>query len=168
MGRCGRQNMLPPYLKIWEWEWIFGHAVKAISSLGVHGPWLRLCVDFSPNFFCCVQLSLGVCSPWLLQLLYAVKIFIHFNLHLSADLQLQILKMFLCFQKRKRMYSMQFKVVAWKGLNCFWKQKRKPTQLFKWAMLELVWQFYILLRTLAMSTSSNGIMKLSTLMTSTL
>ena len=20
LGRCGRQNMLPPYLKIWEWE----------------------------------------------------------------------------------------------------------------------------------------------------
>ena len=35
LGRCGRQNMLPPYLKIWEWEWIFGRAVKAISSLGV-------------------------------------------------------------------------------------------------------------------------------------
>ena len=26
LGRCGRQNMLPPYLKIWEWEWIFGRA----------------------------------------------------------------------------------------------------------------------------------------------
>ena len=22
-GRCGRHNMLQPYLKIWEWEWIF-------------------------------------------------------------------------------------------------------------------------------------------------
>ena len=40
MGRCGRQNMLPPYLKIWEWEWIFGRAVKAISSLGVRSPWV--------------------------------------------------------------------------------------------------------------------------------
>ena len=39
MGRCGRQNMLPPYLKIWEWEGIFGRAVKAISSLGVRSPW---------------------------------------------------------------------------------------------------------------------------------
>ena len=27
--------MLWPYLKFWEWEWIFGRAVKAISSLGV-------------------------------------------------------------------------------------------------------------------------------------
>ena len=35
MGQCGRQNMLRPYLKIWEWEWIFGCAVKAIFSLGV-------------------------------------------------------------------------------------------------------------------------------------
>ena len=29
-----------PYLKIWEWEWIFGRAVKAISSLGVRSPWI--------------------------------------------------------------------------------------------------------------------------------
>ena len=41
-GRCGRQNMLPPYLKIWEWEWIFGRAVKAIFSLGVRSPWFKL------------------------------------------------------------------------------------------------------------------------------
>ena len=32
LGGCGRQNVLRPYLKIWEWEWIFGHAVKAVSS----------------------------------------------------------------------------------------------------------------------------------------
>ena len=37
LGRCGRQNMLQPYLKIWEWEWIFGRSVKAISFLGVRG-----------------------------------------------------------------------------------------------------------------------------------
>ena len=41
MGRCGSQNMLPQYLKIWEWEWIFGRAVKAISSLGVRSLWYR-------------------------------------------------------------------------------------------------------------------------------
>ena len=40
LGRCGRQNMLRPYLKIWEWEWIFGRAVKTVSSLGVRSPWL--------------------------------------------------------------------------------------------------------------------------------
>ena len=39
LGRCGRQNMLPPYLKIWDWDWIFGRAVKVISSLGVSSPW---------------------------------------------------------------------------------------------------------------------------------
>ena len=39
LGRCGRQNMLRPYLKIWDWNWIFGRAVKAISSLGVRSPW---------------------------------------------------------------------------------------------------------------------------------
>ena len=40
LGRCGRQNMLPPYLKIWDWDWIFGRAMKAISSLGVRSPWV--------------------------------------------------------------------------------------------------------------------------------
>ena len=39
LGRCGRQNMLRPYLKIWDWDWIFGRAVKAFSSLGVRSPW---------------------------------------------------------------------------------------------------------------------------------
>ena len=46
-GRYGRQNMLRPYLTIWDWDWIFGHAVKAISSLGVRSPcfhtlWLKM------------------------------------------------------------------------------------------------------------------------------
>jgi hypothetical protein len=31
--------MLWPYLKIWDWDLIFGRAVKAISSLGVCSPW---------------------------------------------------------------------------------------------------------------------------------
>jgi hypothetical protein len=31
--------MLRPYLKIWDWDLIFDHAVKAISSLGVRSPW---------------------------------------------------------------------------------------------------------------------------------
>ena len=39
LGRCGRQNMLRPNLKIWDWDWIVGRAVKAIFSLGVHSPW---------------------------------------------------------------------------------------------------------------------------------
>ena len=30
LGWCGRQNMFRSYLKIWEWEWIFGRAVKSI------------------------------------------------------------------------------------------------------------------------------------------
>ena len=38
LGRCGRQNMLRQYLKIWDGKWIFGRAVKAISSLGVRSP----------------------------------------------------------------------------------------------------------------------------------
>ena len=31
LGRCGRQNKLRPYLKIWDWDWIFGRAVKVCS-----------------------------------------------------------------------------------------------------------------------------------------
>ena len=42
LGRCGKQNMLWPYLKIWEWELIFSHAVKPISSPGVRSPWSNL------------------------------------------------------------------------------------------------------------------------------
>ena len=38
LGRCGRQNMLRPYLTIWDWDWIFGRPVKDISSLGVRSP----------------------------------------------------------------------------------------------------------------------------------
>ena len=45
LGQYGRQNMLRPHLKIWEWEWIFGHSVKEISSQGVRSP-------------CCIRLSL--------------------------------------------------------------------------------------------------------------
>ena len=39
LGQCGKQNMLRPYLKIWECELILGCAVKAISSPGVRSPW---------------------------------------------------------------------------------------------------------------------------------
>ena len=28
-------------LKIWDWDWIFGRAVKAVSSLGVRSPWMH-------------------------------------------------------------------------------------------------------------------------------
>ena len=37
LGWCGRQNMIRPYLKIWDLDLIFGRAVKAISSPGVRG-----------------------------------------------------------------------------------------------------------------------------------
>ena len=40
LGRYGRQNMLRPYLKIWDWDLILGRAVKAISSRGVRSPCL--------------------------------------------------------------------------------------------------------------------------------
>ena len=44
LGRCGRQNMLRPHLKIWKWEVIYGRAVKMISSPGVR----RQCHQPSP------------------------------------------------------------------------------------------------------------------------
>ena len=31
--------MLRPYLKIWVWDLIFGHAVEAIFSPAVRSPW---------------------------------------------------------------------------------------------------------------------------------
>ena len=40
MGRFGRKNMLRPYLKIWDWDLIFGREVKSISWLGVRSPWV--------------------------------------------------------------------------------------------------------------------------------
>jgi hypothetical protein len=48
LGRCGRQNILWPYLKVWEWEWIFGRAVKAIFLLGVRIPCLKIWTEHSP------------------------------------------------------------------------------------------------------------------------
>ena len=47
LGLCGRQNMLWPYLKIWEWDLIFGRALKAISSLGIPTLCFLLNVFFS-------------------------------------------------------------------------------------------------------------------------
>ena len=44
LGQYGRQNMLRPNLKIWEWEWIFGRTVKAISSLCVRSLCIRVLV----------------------------------------------------------------------------------------------------------------------------
>ena len=49
-GRCGIQNMLRPYLKIWDWDLIFGRAVKAISSPGVRSLCLKLSGDFPGKF----------------------------------------------------------------------------------------------------------------------
>ena len=39
LGRCGRRNILWPYLTIWDWDLTFGRAAKAISSPGVRSPW---------------------------------------------------------------------------------------------------------------------------------
>ena len=51
LGRCGRQNILRPYLKIWYWEWIFGRAVKTISSPGVRSRYVvSLCCQYVSGF----------------------------------------------------------------------------------------------------------------------
>ena len=39
LGRFDKQNILRPYLKMWNWELIFGRAVKSISSPDVRSPW---------------------------------------------------------------------------------------------------------------------------------
>ena len=44
-------DMLRPYLKIWDWDLIFGRAVKAFSSPGVRSPWVMLLL-FSPSVTC--------------------------------------------------------------------------------------------------------------------
>ena len=48
LGLCGRPNMLQPRLKIWEWEWIFGCSLKAISSPGVCSPCAKVLIGL-PN-----------------------------------------------------------------------------------------------------------------------
>ena len=52
--------MLWPHLKIWDWDWIFGRAVKAISSLGVRSPWSKDKALPLTNSFFTVQLN----SKW--------------------------------------------------------------------------------------------------------
>ena len=37
--------MLRPYLKIWDWELIFGRAVKTISSPGIRSPCIIITID---------------------------------------------------------------------------------------------------------------------------
>ena len=45
------------YLKIWEWAWIYGRAVKAISSLGVRSPCFRAYLN-SNHFKCLISMDL--------------------------------------------------------------------------------------------------------------
>ena len=42
VGQCGRQNILWLYLKIWDWDLLFGRAVKTISSPGVPSPCVHI------------------------------------------------------------------------------------------------------------------------------
>ena len=55
LGRSGRQNMLRPYQKIWNWDLIFGCAAKDISLPGIRSPW------FYPQISACNSLSLHIC-----------------------------------------------------------------------------------------------------------
>ena len=57
LRRSGRQNMLWPYLKIWDWDLIFGRAVKAIFSPGVRSP----CPELKRNKYAAIQqTSVGI------------------------------------------------------------------------------------------------------------
>ena len=63
--------MLRPYLKIWDWDCIFGRAVKAISSLGVRSPcpnkWTLL-TDFDlEELAFALSKSRFTIHPWLLE-----------------------------------------------------------------------------------------------------
>ena len=64
LGRCGRQNMLRPYLKIWGWDW----EVKAIFSLGVRSPWKNL-------FWKCINVVLVLQLSKCYYLVYAEMLF---------------------------------------------------------------------------------------------
>ena len=61
LGRCGRQNMLWLYLKIWDWDWIFGRAVKAISFLGVRSPCTYI---FKREKFRQISFQQSKCFAW--------------------------------------------------------------------------------------------------------
>ena len=86
LGRCGRQNMLRPYLNIWEWEWIFGRAVKATFSLGVRSPCsFPSLAKVRPLFYLCCSIvkwfykSHGSSNHIKLQLLVDIAVFLTFQ-----------------------------------------------------------------------------------------
>ena len=60
LGRYGRQNMLQPYLKICDWDWIFGCVVKTNSSLGLRSPCNRPCA----RTLQCKQVLLHTYQNW--------------------------------------------------------------------------------------------------------
>ena len=81
VGRCGRQNMLRPYLKIWDWDWIFGRAVKAISSPGVRSPWLLMTMKGKNRYIAPpLEENAGICT-WSNKFssLYLFEIFTELN-----------------------------------------------------------------------------------------
>ena len=59
LGQCGRQNMLWAYLNTWDWDLIFDHAVKAISSPGVRSPWGKARYN-SPVISLCAFRNFGI------------------------------------------------------------------------------------------------------------
>ena len=52
--------MLRPYLKIWDWDWIFSRAVRVISSLCIRSPWFWP----SKQFLCTTCSELVFFSYW--------------------------------------------------------------------------------------------------------
>ena len=75
--------MLRSYLKIWEWEWIFGRAMKAISSPGVRSPsWWWLLCSIRNTLSCFNDKLSRKCEPP-----QCVHMKIHFSRSNRSDLQ---------------------------------------------------------------------------------
>ena len=89
LGGWGRQNMLRPYLKIWDWDLIFGRAVKAISSPGVRSPCIHqfkvpskkkasICWDFS--IFCLYSYLQPEWSVWFLSIVACLNVLMIYDI----------------------------------------------------------------------------------------
>ena len=66
LGRYGRHKYGSAILKIWDWDLIFGRAVKAFFSPGVRSPWFNLFATY-----------LGSCKLYSLIFYYSFNIQLH-------------------------------------------------------------------------------------------
>ena len=89
--------MLRPYLKIWDWDWISGRAVKAAPSLAVRSPCLKsFNFDLNICVWCRKRLMLKNLMPNLDYWLVVCKVFKKNDLSLMHTLEdIEILYVFL-------------------------------------------------------------------------